>query len=117
MAETMPIPNRKSFGGAKRRGRCGDGTREEVVLDQPELIESDPLARGSGLTHTFGRNRGAKDQTNRWSLHRHVRDPSVVNVSITETPRAFSAFRQWTRESFVTMITPTTPALSIVRCL
>src|SRR5260370_40597954 len=92
--------DRKSFRGAKRRGRCGDGTREEVVLDQPELIESDPLARGSGLTHTLGWDRGAKDQTNRWSLHRHVRDLSVVNVSVTEPPLAFSACRQWTPEAF-----------------
>src|ERR1700675_3160974 len=93
--------DRKSFCGAERRGRGGDGAREEVVLDQPELVESDPLTRGSGLTHSLGRDRGAKDQADRSRLHRHVRELSVVNVSITKTWRCLL---RSPRESFVTII-------------
>jgi hypothetical protein len=65
--------------------------RKAVVLDQPELIESDPLTCGSRLTHFLGRDRGAKDQADR-SQCSPTRSSSRSSTSVSQRHGdAFSA--------------------------
>ena len=65
-----------------RRGRSGKG-REEVVLDEPDIVEADPVGQDALLDGLFNQRLLVHDPVGRWPLHL-VDDPKIHPY----TPRA-----------------------------